>query len=173
MVYLNPREFIPYQYSDNIKEKLHLSHVHDLGGEFMRGLGFLFWLSFLDPGDIQQFVGEFFRVKDGELTRKQFYIGQIVVFTIMLLIIMPIVLIVFFKHPSLTHMSDSTMTKWVLILVYVTITPVQLSAFLRRLNDAAMTKWLALILLIPIIGNVLATALGIIFPSNYGVERYY
>ena len=139
----------------------------------MRGLGFLFWLSFLDPGDIQLFVGEFFRVKDGELTRKQFYIGQIVVFTVMLLIIMPIVLIVFFKNPSLTLMSESELRKWVLILVYVTITPVQLSAFLRRLNDAVVTKWLALILLFPIIGNVLATALGVIFPSNYGVERYY
>ena len=171
---MHPVEFITDMYSDNIKEELHFSFRAGYGGgKSMRGLGFLFWLSFLDPGDLQLFIGEFFRVKDGELTRKQFYIGQIVVFTVMLLIIMPIVLIVFFKNPSLTHMSESTLTKWVLIIVYVTITPVQFSAFMRRMNDAAMTKWLALVLLFPIIGNVAATALGIIFPSNYGVERYY
>lgn len=139
----------------------------------MRGLGFLFWLGFLDEGDLSQFIGEFFRVKDGCLTRKQFYVGQIVVSTIMLLIIGSILFLVWINHPSWLPSSESMATKVALINAYITFTPVQLSAFMRRMNDAAMTKWLALILAFPIVGNVLATALGIIFPSNYGVERYY
>ena len=139
----------------------------------MRGFGFLAYLGLLDEGDLQQFLGEFFNVKDGQLDRKQFYVGQIIVFGIMLLIIMPIGLILFFKYPSLRNISDSMRTYVILGIVYVTITPVQLSAFMRRLNDASLTKWLAIVLLFPIIGNVLATAMGIIFPTNYGVERYY
>ncbi|MBP5416202.1 MAG: DUF805 domain-containing protein [Clostridiales bacterium] len=139
----------------------------------MRGLSFLFWLSFLDRGDLAQFVGEIFRVKDGCLTRKQFYIGQIIVYTIMLLIITPVLLIIWFNHPSWLPSSESMGTKMALTIAYITITPVQLSAFMRRMNDAAMTKWLALVLAFPIVGNVLATVLGVIFPTNYGVERYY
>ena len=90
-----------------------------------------------------------------------------------LLIIGSILFLVWINHPSWLPSSESMATKVALITAYITFTPVQLSAFMRRMNDAAMTKWLALILAFPIVGNVLATALGIIFPSNYGVERYY
>ena len=106
-------------------------------------------------------------------TRKQFYIGQIIVYTIMLIIIAPIFIFIAAKNPGILDMSDSSQTKLVLAIAYFTITPVQLSAFVRRMNDAAMSRWFALILLFPIVGNVLATVLGIIFPTNYGVERYY
>ena len=139
----------------------------------MRGWGFLFWLGFLDKGDLAQFIGEYFRFRDGVLTRKQFYIGQIIVYTIMLMIIAPIFIFIAAKNPGILDMSDSSHTKLVLAIAYFTITPVQLSAFVRRMNDAAMSRWFALILLFPIVGNVLATVLGIIFPTNYGVERYY
>ena len=139
----------------------------------MRGFGFLFWLGLLDEGDLQQFIGEFFRLKDGELTRKQFYAGQIVVLGILLLIVMLGVFIFFLKNPAFSHMSSETTRNVAIGIVWVTATPVQISAFLRRMNDASMTKWLGLIFVLPIIGNVIATALGAIFPSNYGITRDY
>ena len=138
----------------------------------MRGFSLLFWLSFLDEGDIRQFIGEFFCLRDGQLSRKQFYIGQIVVYTILAIIIAPIFLIIFFKT-SLWKMDEEVWKKVLLAVVYFTITPVQLSAFIRRLNDAAVSKLFALILLFPLAGNVLATLIGAILPTNYGVERYY
>lgn len=141
-------------------------------GGYMRGLGFLFWLSFLDPGDISQFVGEMFCLRDGQLSRKQFYVGQIVVYTILAIIIAPIFLVVLYKT-DLWKMDESVLQKVVWAVVYFTITPVQLSAFIRRLNDAAVTRLIALVLIFPLVGNVLATLIGAVLPTNYGVERYY
>jgi uncharacterized membrane protein YhaH (DUF805 family) len=141
-------------------------------GGYMRGLGFLFWLSFLDSGDISQFVGEMFCLRDGQLSRKQFYVGQIVVYTILAIIIAPIFLVVLYKT-DLWKMDESVLQKVVWAVVYFTITPVQLSAFIRRLNDAAVTRLIALVLLFPLVGNVLATLIGAVLPTNYGVERYY
>ena len=51
--------------------------------------------------------------------------------------------------------------------LYLIITLVQLSGFLRRMNDAQLSHWYALVFLIPGIGNIIAFLIALL-PSDFG-----
>lgn len=52
-------------------------------------------------------------------------------------------------------------------ILYLIITIVQLSAFLRRMNDAKLSHWFALVFLIPVIGNAIGFIIALL-PSDFG-----
>lgn len=51
--------------------------------------------------------------------------------------------------------------------LYVFITFIHLSGFLRRCNDACLSKWYALVFLVPGIGHILAFIVALM-PSGFG-----
>ncbi len=52
-------------------------------------------------------------------------------------------------------------------ILYLIITAVQLSGFLRRMNDAQLSHWYALVFLIPGIGNIIAFVIALL-PADFG-----
>lgn len=114
--------------------------------------------------DLGEFWGEILNIKYGTLQRLNYFACTWVSTTA----------IAFVGNLFLTNLiiRDNVSTKSFEYLfpygiLYLIITIVQLSAFLRRMNDAKLSHWYALVFLIPVIGNVVGFIIALM-PSDFG-----
>ena len=113
--------------------------------------------------DLSQFWDEIINIKDGTLTRTQ-YFGCMFIYSYAISIVS--VFILSFAGVKLN--GTRNLTYFLLYgLVYLIVTFIQISAFCRRMNDAGLTKWYTLVFLVPVIGNLLAFIIAMM-PSGFG-----
>ena len=146
-------------------------------GICLGGFMFLYRIAFLavllENADLGSYFGELFCVRDGTMDRKQYYCGTALMLFFVVIFLGIIAIPIIIHNKGHINLSDGQLFRYVAVAIWVFASPFQLSALMRRLNDACMTKWLSAVLVIPFIGNVLAMVIGVLFPSGYGVERYY
>lgn len=114
--------------------------------------------------DMLEFWDGIFNVKYGQLRRMQ-YFGCTWASTIIIAFLGSIFL-------SRIILADNAATKGFEFylaygILYLIITLVELSAFLRRMNDAKLSHWYALVFLIPGIGNIVGFIIALM-PSDFG-----
>lgn len=121
--------------------------------------------------DFGTYFGEFFALKYGRLDRKTYYCTLAAIAEIQLIIVMglifllPVLLKDMDKIQKALDIMDSILESpktSIPVLVWILLTPFQLSGFIRRMNDARWSKIWAFLLAIPFIGNVLCMLIGII-----------
>ncbi|MBO4650764.1 MAG: DUF805 domain-containing protein [Clostridiales bacterium] len=128
-------------------------------------LFFLFMLcQLITLEDLAEYWQEMLNIKNGTLTRCQYFAC-----TWLSSIVISIFGSVFLANIGLKYNGLSGNLEYWLAYgtLYLIITFIQLSAFMRRMNDADLSRWYALVFLIPGIGNIVAVLIALM-PTGFG-----
>ena len=113
--------------------------------------------------DLQDYMTDILNIKEGTLTRTQYFAC-----TWLITFVLAILGSVFLGIVGFDITGAKTFGYYIAYaLLYLVITVVQISAFMRRMNDACLTKWYTLVFLVPGIGNILAFIIAMM-PTGFG-----
>lgn len=113
--------------------------------------------------DLQFYLTDMFNLRDGTLSRTEYFAC-----TWLVSFVIATIAAVFISFVDTKTGSSRGVGHYIAYgLAYLTMTAVQISAFMRRMNDAGLTKWYTLVFLLPGVGNILAILIALM-PTGFG-----
>ena len=113
--------------------------------------------------DLQFYLTDMFNLRDGTLSRTEYFAC-----TWLVSFVIGTIAAVFIAFVDTKTGSSRGVGHYIADgLAYLTMTVVQISAFMRRMNDAGLTKWYTLVFLLPGVGNILAILIALM-PTGFG-----